>query len=117
MPLVPNPDIFGPATLAVTQGVSAFNAFLPRFSDVRKNHPESNPDFAADVRMGEVAAVTVTLGIGMIASSLTGSSMPALTALTVCIILVCLYESTLRADRPMEPKTLVPSGNGAVIND
>lgn len=103
MPL-PNPDIFGPATLAVTQGVSSFNTFLPKFSDVRKNHPATNPDFAADVRMGEVAAVTLTIGVGVIASSLTGSPVPVATAAITCLILVMLYESTLRADAPFEPK-------------
>lgn len=103
MPL-PNPDVFGPASLAVTQGVTAFSTFLPKFSDVRKNHPDDNPDFAADVRMGEVAAVTVTMGIGLIASSLTGSAAPAIVSALTCLVLVVLYESTLRANRPMEPK-------------
>lgn len=105
--------LFGPATLAVSQGVSAFVAFLPKFTDVRKMSPENNPDFAADVRMGELAAGTVTMGVGLIASSLTGSPVPAWTALVVVLILVALYESTLRADRPMEPKNaqlrLVPN--------
>lgn len=104
MPL-PNPEVFGPATLAVTQGVTAFSTFLPKFSDVRRNHPDDNPDFAGDVRMGEVAAVTVTMGIGLIASSLTGSSVPAMVSALTCLVLVMLYESTLRANRPMEPKT------------
>lgn len=101
---MPNPEIFGPATLSISQGVTAFNTFLPKFTEIRKANPSENPDFAADVRMGEIAACTVTLGIGMIASSITGSPAPVYTAALVCLMLVVLYETTLRADRPMEPK-------------
>ena len=102
--MLPNPDVFGPASLAVTQGVTAFSTFLPKFSDVRKNHPDDNPDFAGDVRMGEVAAVTVTMGIGLIASSLTASAAPTIVSAITCLILVVLYETTLRSNRPLEPK-------------
>jgi hypothetical protein len=97
-------NVIGPATLSITQAVSAFHSFLPPFADIRKQHPADNPAFAADVRMGEIASVTVTLGIGLIASSLTGSPMPAYTALVMSAILVTLYESTLRSNRPCEPK-------------
>lgn len=99
-----NPDMFGPASLAIAQGVTAFNVFLPKITDIRKANPADNPDFAADVRIGEVAAVTVTMGIGLIASSLTRNSVPALVSGLVCLILIFLYESVLRADRPLEPK-------------
>lgn len=95
-------DIFGPAMLGVTTGIQAFQGLLPRISDIRRADPQNNPDVAADVRLGEVAGVTLTMGIGIIASSLTGSSIPAFTALLMCLILVCIYESTLRADRPFE---------------
>lgn len=103
MPL-PNPDVFGPATLAVTQGITAFNSMLPKISEVRKNHPADNPDFAADVRMGEIAASALTLGVGCIASSLTGSPAPTIVAALTCLVLIILYESTLRANRPLEPQ-------------
>jgi len=96
--------MFGPAMLAVTQGMTAFTVFLPKFSDVRAAHPANNPDIAADVRMGEIAATTLTLGIGAMASSLTGSQIPAVTALLTCAVLITLYESTLRANKPLEPK-------------
>lgn len=99
-----DPSVIGPATLAVSQGVSAFTTFLPKISDVRKVDPANNPDVAADVRMGEVAAVALTVGIGAIASGLTGSNVPVLTSLVVSAALVLIYESTLRADKPFEPK-------------
>ena len=98
------PDITGTALLSVTQGIGAFGAFLPKISEVRRADPINNPDVAADIRMGEVAAATLTLGIGVIASSLTGSPVPVYTALLMVVILVSLYESTLRAHRPFEVK-------------
>lgn len=110
------PDITGTALLSVTQGISAFGAFLPKISEVRRADPVNNPDVAADIRMGEVAAATLTLGIGVIASSLTGSAVPVYTALLMATILVCLYESTLRAHRPFESKTLTLVPNEVSIN-
>jgi hypothetical protein len=98
------PEIIGPTTLALTQGIASFHTFIPSLSDIRKNNPADNPDFAADVRMGEVASVALTVGIGVIASSLTGSSVPALVSLVVALGLVVMYESVLRSDRPLETK-------------
>lgn len=91
---------FGPAILSVTQGISAFTTFLPKFSEVRRAHPETDPEVAADVRMGEVAAVTTSVGIGLICSSLTRSPLPVYTALLTALVLVTLYECTLRAHHP-----------------
>lgn len=99
-----NPNIFGPASLAMTQGFTAFNAFLPKLTDVRKNNPADNPDFAGDVRLGEIAAAGLTLGMGLMISSLTGSPAPTVVAALLAFGLVFMYESVLRADRPMEPK-------------
>lgn len=97
-------DEFGPAALAATQGIVAFNIFLPRFTDVRRNNPKDNPDFAGDVRTGEVAAAVVTLGIGLMASYLTNSRMPMVAALFICLVLIALYESVLRANNPLEAR-------------
>lgn len=107
------PELIGPATLAVAQGVNAFTTFLPRLADIRKADPDTDASMAADVRMGEVAAITLTVGVGAVISSLTGSPVPVMVAVVISVMMFCLYESTLRADRPMEPKsprlTLVPT--------
>lgn len=100
-----NADVIGPATLAITQGVGAFTTFLPRLADIRRADVSEDVGLAADVRLGEVAAVALTVGIGTITSSLTGSSVPVFVAVIVSFSLVMLYECTLRANRPMEPKT------------
>lgn len=97
-------DIYGPAMLGVTSGMQAFMTMLPRLSDIRKGDPATDPGLAADVRMGEVAGVSLTLGLGVISSSLTRSPIPALTALVMSIVLVSIYESALRADRPFEAR-------------
>jgi len=103
-----DPAVFGPATLAMTQGFTAFNAFLPPLSEVRKRDV-TDVEFAADVRMGELAAVGVTLGIGAITSSLTGSPVPTVVAGVMGLGLVFIYESALRANRPLEQ---TGDGNG-----
>ena len=99
-----DPGLIGPTTLAISQAVGSFTTFLPSLSDIRQKDPANNPEFAADVRMGEVAAVCVTLGVGVIVSSLTGSNAPALVAFIAAFGLIVLYESTLRAERPLEAK-------------
>jgi hypothetical protein len=102
---MPNPEIIGPASLAVTQGFSAFQFCLPRLADVRKANSEENPDIVGDVRLGEVAALTLTIGVGAIVSSLTGSPVPAVVSLLIGLVLVCIYEAALRGDKPMNPPT------------
>jgi hypothetical protein len=97
-----DPGLIGPTTIALSSAVSAFQTFLPSISDIRKKSPESDPEFAADVRMGEAAAIGITMGVGVILSNLTGSSAPAIVALLCSIGLIVLYETTLRTDKPME---------------
>ena len=96
--------MIGPTTLALTSAISSFTQFLPNMAEIRKNDPVHNPEFAADVRMGELAAVTITMGVGVIVSSLTGHPAPTYVALVSCLGLIMLYESALRTERPMEAK-------------
>lgn len=99
-----DPSLLGPATLAISQAVSSFTTFLPPLAEIRKNHPDIDPSFAADVRVGELAAIGITLGIGAMVSTLTGSSVPVIVGLATAVGLVVLYESVLKSDRPMEVK-------------
>lgn len=96
-------DIVGPASLVVSQSFGAFQFFLPKLSDVRKASP-NDPDMVGDVRMGEVGAITLAVGTGAILSSLTQSAVPAVVALLIVIVLVCLYEMALNGERPGNPK-------------
>lgn len=100
-------DVFGPASLAAGQTISGFLAFLPRLSDVRKANAGAEPDIVGDVRLGEVAASAMAIGVGVIASSLSGSPVPMYAAAFVAVILIAVYEIALRGDRVMEPKGTV----------
>ena len=97
----------GIAVIALTQGMTAFTHFLPSLSKVLKASMSTDRDLTADVRLGEVAAVGVTMGTGAIVSSLTKSNVPIIISAVVCLGFVCLYEMTLRGDRPLERKDSV----------
>jgi hypothetical protein len=90
--------VIGAATLSMTQALALFQNFLPRFSDIRSANPEIDAGIVRDVRMGELAAVLMTLGVGAMTSSLTDSPIPAVIALITSGGMVILYESAL-ADR------------------
>ena len=47
-----DPALIGPTTLGLTQSISLFQGFLPKFNDIRKEDPTNNPGFVSDVRMG-----------------------------------------------------------------
>lgn len=96
-----DPNILGPATLAVTQGFSLFANFLPPFSEIYAKDPVGDPDFAMSVRKGELAAALLTLGLGALTSALTGSNIPALIAALACAGLIAVYEMALRGEKPM----------------
>lgn len=98
---VNDPVTLSVTTVAITTAVGAFYQMLPPISEVRKRSA-SEPEFAADVRVGEVAASAIALGIGAIASSLSGSPTPVLVSGIFALGFVFLYESTLRGDRPLE---------------
>ena len=93
-----DPAASGAAILSLTQSVTLFQALLPKFSDIRKASP-NDEDTVRDVRIGEIGAVALTLGIGGMASAITGSSAPAVVALVSCVGLVFLYESALASTR------------------
>lgn len=99
-----DPSLVGPASLAVTQTVAVFTTFLPKWDEIRQKDPAHNPEFAADVRMAEIGAVCVTVGVGVIASWLTGSPVPAAVSGFAALGMVFMYEVTLRSDRPLETR-------------
>lgn len=98
---VSDPITLSVTTMAVTSTLGAFYQFVPPISEIRKRST-SEPEFAADVRMGEVMASAIAIGIGGIASSLSGSPVPALVSVLFAVSLVTMYEMTLRSNRPLE---------------
>lgn len=98
-----DPIAMSVATLAISTSMGAFYQMLPPISEVRRKSADE-PGFAADVRVGEVAAASISLGIGAITSGLSGSNVPIIVSVVMATGLILLYESTLRADRPLEVK-------------
>jgi|SRR5215470_10164093 len=86
------------ATLSLSQTVSAYAFFLPPITEVRKAG-KNDPDMIGDVRMGQVAAGALSIGIGAIMSNLTQSPLPVVISLMVGLILFGLYETALRGER------------------
>lgn len=82
------------AVLAVSATMTALPQFLPKLSDV--HHASVNSDMAADVRVGEVATVTFFLSVGIVASSIAGTSAPLKAAMLMSLFLVVTYEAALR---------------------
>lgn len=98
---VNDPVTLSVTTVALTTAVGAFYQMLPPISEVRKQ-ATTNSSFAADVRVGEIAATSIALGIGAISSSLSGSPTPIIVSAVFALGFIFLYESTLRGDRPLE---------------
>lgn len=92
----------GVAAIALTQSFAQFQAYMPKLSEVRRADPSVDTDIVGDVRMGEIAAFVGSIGVGVIVASLTGDPTPAYVSVTVCLILIGLYESILRARNPLE---------------
>jgi hypothetical protein len=85
----------GMATLCMTQSLTLFQNFLPRFQEISAANPDEDAGMVADVRMGELAAVITTLGIGGMTSALSGSSVPAVVSAITAGGLILLYEYAL----------------------
>ena len=99
---MPNPDMFGPASMVLSSGIGHFQSFLPKLSEVRKS--SGDPDLIGDVRMGEIAAAALTIGMGAIASSIVGDPLPTFVAAIVAAALIFLYELALRGNKPFQPR-------------
>lgn len=70
--------------------------FLPKFSDIRRADP-NDEGMTKDILLGQIAAVAVSVGTGVIVSSLTGSPIPALVSVLMCVILIACYQAARKA--------------------
>lgn len=92
---MPRPEALGSSSLAISQSVIAFTAFLPNFVEVGRSDKES---IAGEVRLGETAAVVIALGIGALLSWLNGDKTPFLISAIMSFILIAMYEAALRKE-------------------
>lgn len=94
-------DATGVAALALGQTVGAYAFFLPSLREVRQA-PPTDPLIRGDVRLGQVAAGALSIGIGAIMANLTGSTVPLLVAVFIAAIISVIYEFALRGERILE---------------
>jgi len=92
-----DPAVWGLATICMTSSLTASSTFLPPLVEVRKRD-QTDPVFAGDVRLGELATLVVSIGFGAVCSSLSGSPVPAIVGLLTGLGLAALYESALKQD-------------------
>lgn len=92
---MPRPEALGTSSLAISQSVIAFTAFLPNFVEVGRSDKDQ---IIGEVRLGETAAVVIALGIGAMLSWLNGDKTPFLISAIMAFILIAMYEVALRKE-------------------
>lgn len=88
--------------LAVTSAIGICTSLLPPLTEVRKA-TLTDRTVVEDVRMTELAAGALAVAVGVTASSLSGTPVPAVAAVIAVILIGLMYESVLRAT-PAETK-------------
>lgn len=84
------------ASLSATSTIMIYTVFLPEFTDVKRQTPGHNPDFADDVRYAEIMAAATSLGVAVLVARLEDSWTPIVAWAAVSILLSLAYECTLR---------------------
>lgn len=95
---MPNELATALAVTAMGTTVSVFPSFMPRLEDVRKC-PPAEQDMRGDVRLGEVAAVSIALTVGFTLARLSNSTLPLVAATMVSAVVVAVYEYALNTER------------------
>ena len=85
----------GSSSLAISQAVISFTAFLPNFVEVGKS---DKAEIENEVRLGEAAAVTTALAVGALLSWLNAFYVPFFVAAIMSFVLVAMYEAAMRKD-------------------
>lgn len=93
--------IMAAATVSLGQSISAYSFFLPPLREVRQA-TVSSPVMRGDVRMGQIAAGVVSIGVGVMLSYLVGSAIPTVVALLTATMVGVIYETALNGERLFE---------------
>lgn len=88
-------DVVSSTLLGITTSVGLYTAFLPDLREIRKTPPSSED--ARSIRMGELAAGALTIGIGITATTMVHSPMPLALSIASALAMVCMYETILNA--------------------
>lgn len=101
MASVNDPGTLSAATVAIGQTVVAYAQFLPRLAEVRQSSKDDST-MRGDVLLGQVAAGSVSMSVGVMLSWLTGSAAPVYAVLGVAIIIAITYQIAMNGERVME---------------
>jgi hypothetical protein len=83
------------ATISLGQTVTAYSFFLPPLREVRKGDP-ADADIRGDVLLGQIAAGSLSLAVGVLLSWMTSSPYPVYTALFIALVIAATYQAALR---------------------
>jgi hypothetical protein len=89
------------ASLTIGQTVFTYSYFMPPLREVRKANPD-DPDMRGDVLMGQLAAGSVSMSVGMMLTWMTGSKAPVMTTLFIAVVIAVLYQYALNGGRMVE---------------
>jgi hypothetical protein len=96
-----DPGGLSSASIAIGQTVFTYSYFMPPLRDVRKAD-RGDPDMRGDVLLGQLAAGSVSMSVGMMLTWMTGSRAPVMTTLFIAFVIGVLYQYALNGTRVME---------------
>lgn len=102
---VMNSEVASVSLLAITSSISIFNSLCPPLHQVRQA-TDHNVTVTNDVRVAEIAAVSLTVAIGLTGSGLTKNPAPAILSIIAAGALVLMYECVLKS-QPYEMRGTV----------
>lgn len=90
-----DPGAVSVSAIAIGQTVVAYQFFLPRLQEVRRADP-GDPGVRGDVLLGQVGAGAVSLAVGIMLASLSGSPVPVWATLFVAAIIAGVYHYAMK---------------------
>lgn len=93
-----DPGALQASTISIGQTVVAYQFFLPTLREVRQADP-NDAKMRGDVLLGQVAAGSVSLGVGVLLGWLTGSKLPLMVSGFIALVIAGLYHYALNGQR------------------
>jgi len=86
----------GAASIAIGQSVASYQFFLPRLAEVREAEPD-DPNMRSNVYLGQVAAASVSISVGVMLSMLTDSKIPLVTSVFIALVIAGMYHYAMNS--------------------
>lgn len=81
--------------IAIGQTITAYQLFLPPLQEVRRANVGSDRAMVHDVYLGQMAAGAVSIGVGAMLATVTGSRFPVYTSVFIALIIAASYHYAL----------------------